>query len=176
MSQDYNPYAPTNEVSEDPFTTAHVGQPPLATRGERFAGAFVDGILNLIAIFAVVAALAFIGINIQADETLTQSVASTVISGLLGFGVFLAIHGYLLATQGRTVGKLLVKTQIVDRETNQIQPFGPLLMKRYVWLWLVTMIPIFGGIVGLIDVLLIFRENRACLHDDVAGTKVIKTG
>ena len=175
MSQDYNPYAPTNEVSDDPFTTAHLGQPPLATRGERFAGAFIDGILNLIAVFAVVAALAFIGINIESDETLTGSVASAVIGGLVGFAVFLALHGYLLATQGRTVGKLLVKTQIVDRDTNQIQPFGPLLLKRYAWLWLVASIPFFGGIVGLIDALLIFRENRACLHDDIAGTKVIKT-
>ena len=103
-----------------------------------------------------------------------SGIVSQVGGGILGIGGFLLINGYLLATQGRTVGKLVMKTRIVSRETGELVPFAPLVLKRYLWLWLLAMIPYIGGVVGLIDSVLIFRANHACLHDDFAGTRVIK--
>ena len=35
------------------------------------------------------------------------------------------------------------------------------------------MIPVIGSFLGLLDVLFIFRQDRRCLHDMVAGTEVI---
>ena len=37
------------------------------------------------------------------------------------------------------------------------------------------MIP-YISIILLIDVLMIFRANKACLHDDIANTKVVADG
>jgi hypothetical protein len=37
----------------------------------------------------------------------------------------------------------------------------------------IAMIPYVGNVIALIDVLMIFRTSRKCLHDDIAGTKVI---
>ena len=34
-------------------------------------------------------------------------------------------------------------------------------------------IPFIGGIIGLVDALMIFGEEHRCLHDHIAGTKVI---
>jgi hypothetical protein len=45
--------------------------------------------------------------------------------------------------------------------------------KRLLPLWLVQMIPVIGSFLGLLDVLFIFRQDRRCLHDMIAGTEVI---
>ena len=34
-------------------------------------------------------------------------------------------------------------------------------------------IPFVGGFIALLDPLLIFRDNRRCLHDDIADTTVV---
>ncbi|WP_197356561.1 RDD family protein [Aureliella helgolandensis] len=168
-----NPYAPTSIDTSIPPSLAvgELGQD--ATRSERFAGAFIDGILQLLLVIpcAVVFGLAM---GALLGDGFLSGIVSQVGGGILGIGGFLLINGYLLATQGRTVGKLVMKTRIVSRETGELVPFAPLVLKRYLWLWLLAMIPYIGGVVGLIDSVLIFRANRACLHDDFAGTRVIK--
>jgi uncharacterized RDD family membrane protein YckC len=35
-------------------------------------------------------------------------------------------------------------------------------------------IPYLGGIYGLVDALFIFRDDRRCVHDHIAGTRVVK--
>ena len=40
-------------------------------------------------------------------------------------------------------------------------------------MWILGQLPLVGGFIGLIDALLIFREEKNCLHDDLAGTRVI---
>ncbi len=169
---DVNPYSPTAEVASDPFGYDASGQ-KLATRGERFLGALIDWIIQLILVLPLAIGLG-IFVGMQMSESRAASLIAELAGGVMGVVIFLAVNGYLLATQGRTVGKMVMKTRIVDRNTNQIQPFWPLILKRYSWLWLLTLIPIVGGIIPLIDALMIFRANIACLHDDVANTKVIK--
>ena len=66
-----------------------------------------------------------------------------------------------------------MKTQIVS-DSGQPLNFGELYLKRYLVIQLLAILPFIGGLIGLIDTLLIFRSSRKCLHDDIAGTKVIK--
>ena len=40
-------------------------------------------------------------------------------------------------------------------------------------MWAISIIPVIGSLVGLIDALLIFRDNRRCLHDNIADTMVV---
>jgi len=40
--------------------------------------------------------------------------------------------------------------------------------------WLIEQVPLFGGLFWIVDVCLIFGEERRCLHDYIAGTKVVR--
>jgi hypothetical protein len=68
---------------------------------------------------------------------------------------------------------MAVGTQIVDAQTGALVPLLPLFLKRNVSMQVLAMIPIVGNFIALIDALMIFRASRKCLHDDIAGTKVI---
>lgn len=83
------------------------------------------------------------------------------------------IQGYLLATRGQTVGKYLVGTQILDERTNKVPGFLGMYCKRYLVFAVAAYIPVVGNIIAIIDALMIFRDNRKCWHDEMAGTKVV---
>jgi uncharacterized RDD family membrane protein YckC len=170
MSNYENPYAPSLGDSLLPDEQYNNGQ--LATLSERFAGAFIDGIIGLAAGFPIGMALG-LGVGAVLGEGLVPNLVVQVLGGLVGIGLFLAIQGYFLATRSQTIGKMALGTKIV-RDNGETIPFGELYTKRYLILQLVSIVPFVGGFVGLIDALLIFRSNRKCLHDDLAGTKVIK--
>jgi uncharacterized RDD family membrane protein YckC len=84
-----------------------------------------------------------------------------------------SIHGQF-TEQLLLYRKRIVGTRIASAETNELIPLIPLIVKRVIAIQVLSMIPYFGSFVNLVDALLIFRENRRCLHDDFAGTKVIK--
>ncbi|TWT82376.1 RDD family protein [Planctomycetes bacterium CA13] len=168
-----NPYAAPSETSDLASDSLYPND--LATRGERFAGALIDGIIMLPVVLGAGMVLGFGMVAAGIDpQSLAFQVLASVIGGLLGVAAFLAINGYLLATKGQTVGKLVMKTQILSDSTNSLVPFGRLVLLRYVPLWIASAIPFIGNFVGIIDGLAIFRENRKCIHDEIAGTKVIK--
>jgi len=59
---------------------------------------------------------------------------------------------------------------------NQILPLGRLLALRTLPVWVAAQVPWVGGLLGIIDVLFIFGKDRCCIHDKIAGTKVINVG
>jgi uncharacterized RDD family membrane protein YckC len=91
---------------------------------------------------------------------------------VVGWLVFLILHSYLLLKRRQTLGKVIVKTRIVDL-TGKIPNFGKLLILRYLILGLVYHIPIIGGLSSFVNGLCIFGKERRCLHDYIAGTRVI---
>jgi hypothetical protein len=66
----------------------------------------------------------------------------------------------------------LVKTKIVDLD-GKLPFFGKIVISRYLFLGLISQLPIIGLITALVDCLLIFGRERRCLHDYLAGTKVV---
>jgi hypothetical protein len=46
--------------------------------------------------------------------------------------------------------------------------------KRFLVISMLGLVPRVGDWVGIVDVLMIFRKDRNCLHDDIAKTRVIK--
>ena len=169
MSDYENPYAPN--LSAPMLGEESIGG-NLATLGDRFAGAFIDGLISLAVGFPLGYFLGRVAVTAFGDARGTQIIVQ-VLGGLLGMGLFLAIQGYFLATRSQTIGKMAVNTKIVS-DSGETLPFGELYVKRYLILQIVSIVPFIGGFLALIDVLFIFRSNRKCLHDDVAGTKVIK--
>jgi uncharacterized RDD family membrane protein YckC len=170
-----NPYAPPQaEVRDAPAAPPTVG--PLATRTLRLAGAIVDS----------VASAAFVVPFLLFTGDWTAAISGELSYGTIslgGFASFTAMQGYLLATRGQTIGKWLVGTRIVRADNDEVPTLARTLGLRYGTLALglpVTLLvlvlalvtPYPNIVVGLIDIALIFRRDRRCLHDLIAGTKV----
>ena len=101
---------------------------------------------------------------------------------LVGLVVFLSLHGFLLVSRGQTIGKFLTGIQIIDHESPRLLGFVRVYIFRYLWtlpiVCLVLLIPgtaddFLLNIVNLIDALLIFGVARRCLHDYIAGSRVV---
>lgn len=161
---DHNPYLPPDP---DAAPTSGV---QLASLASRFTGALIDGLIELMIMLPIMSESGYWE-KAMAGE---QSYLSTVLIALLGFVLFVVIQGYFLANYGQTIGKKLVGTRIVSIHDNKILPFTQLLALRYVPLRLIGLIPLLGVVGGLINVLYIFRPDRRCVHDLIAGSKVIK--
>ncbi len=169
MSNETNPYAAT--------TAGYTMQPTtgdLADRSTRLVAAIVDALIVLPLAIPAGFVLGFLLGSIFGDSFL-GSFLLTIAGGLCGIAIYLAVHGYFLATSSQTIGKKLFKIQIVKDDGSRIE-FTELVLKRLLPVWVISMIPYLGGFLGLVNVLAIFRENRKCVHDEIAGTKVIKIG
>jgi uncharacterized RDD family membrane protein YckC len=170
-----NPYtAPPTLPGSSYLYDGPTGSFPLASRADRFVGAFIDGVIVGIPTLIVGVALG-IGLVLFVDpDSVMFQVAASVLGLVLGMGVFVAIQGYLLAHYGQTIGKRIVKTQILT-DDDKLLPLGRMLLLRYLPLWLLSSIPYnIGFVFPIINALAIFRSSRKCIHDDIAGTKVVK--
>lgn len=153
----YNPYAPPSAAVDtawaNPTPALHQ---PLAERGTRLGAAIVDGMLYVVpAIFA--------GIGFGAE---------LIPLGLLGFvGIFaLAIYQwYLISTTGQSLAKKWMGIRIVMEDGSPVDFVHGVLLRSWVIGVANQIIPFFG----LVDALMIFGEQRRCLHDHIASTKVI---
>ena len=148
--------------------------PELAGRGRRLGAYLIDTIIAGIVLVAVAyfnpGPLGITMLDIMRDP-MTQQMST---AGSIAFVIiFMAINSYLLVTKGQTLGKLALGIRIVDAASNGAATAVKLLGLRYVLVMLVAVIPIIGGLLGLIDFLFIFREDRRCVHDLIAGTKVV---
>lgn len=96
--------------------------------------------------------------------------------GVLSVGVLilLAIQIYLLTTRGQTVGKKLLAIKIVNFDNEANPGFVKAFLLRGLVNGLIGYIPIVGWVYTLVDICFIFRDDRRCLHDLLAGTKVVK--
>jgi uncharacterized RDD family membrane protein YckC len=87
-----------------------------------------------------------------------------------GFVLFAIYQSVIIAQSGQSLGKKLLKVKIV-RPDGSVPGFVQGVLVRY---WLMTTMSAVCNIVGLIDALLIFREDQRTLHDHMAGTNVIQ--
>jgi len=90
----------------------------------------------------------------------------------VSFILFVLIQGYPLLRTGQTWGKKLVGIRIVDLD-GDVPALAPLLVKRYLVGTLLGQVPVLGALYGLTDALFVFRQDRRCIHDLIAGTQVV---
>ena len=152
----------------------------LAGRFTRFCAVFVDGIL----IWVVMGPLMYLTgyFDVLAGGAQPTPALQLVMS-LAGIVSYLAVHGWLLAKKGQTIGKKLAGIQIVDYQTGRLLPMRRVYVYRYLWYLPLTLLCIFIpgttddqliNVVYFIDAVLIFGSERRCLHDYIAGSKVVK--
>lgn len=138
------------------------GRYPLATRTQRFRAAIVDGFFYIIICF-------IFGVAEGASEESPEIGALLILFGLGIGAIFLTIQLTLLFLSGQSIGKKVVGIRIMQMDGNPATS-AQLFLLRGALMWLLNIIPF----VYLIDVLFIFQDSRRCMHDLIAGTKVVQ--
>ncbi len=162
-----NPYAtPRAPVVRESYST--VGSEALASRGARLAASLIDGLAALVILLPALATMFFV----NTDSGLSAvAILFAVASGIafLGFAIY---QLSMVVRQGQTLGKKTMNIRIVNYSDGQVPSAGRLIGMRYVLnSFLGRIIPFYA----VIDVLLIFGSERRCIHDYLAGTKVVET-
>jgi uncharacterized RDD family membrane protein YckC len=163
---DFNPYRPPLSNLSVPSDAAQT----LAGRGQRLGAAIVDGIVMLPVMLPV---MYLMGMFTYAGSGVEPPIALVLLVAVIGFVVFVGINYIPLSRNGQTVGKKVLGIRIADMQGNK-PDMVTLLAKRYLPVQSVSQVPFIGGIAGLIDTLFIFRKDRRCVHDLVAGTQVLR--
>ncbi len=163
-----------NEVPQPQVSTAKTEAQTvvLAEPLERLFAALLDGVCVMIAMIPFV--LISNGLKWLSNQGLGFLIYSIVL-GIVGFGVFIGINYKFLVGSGQTIGKKVFKMKVVDMQGRQTTLKGHLL-KRYAFHLLLPLVPKIGQIAAFVNALFIFRQNRRCVHDLVAGTQVVKLG
>lgn len=152
---------------------------PLAGLGLRFTGALIDGVLQMLCWLPM--SLPFGRALREQIETGQLSLPSMIATyneyfprALPYLGALILAQACLLSFRGQSIGKLVVRTQIVRTRTNERAGFLRAYLLRGFLPWLVEQIPLLGKLFWLVDTCFIFGDQRRCLHDLIADTKVVK--
>jgi uncharacterized RDD family membrane protein YckC len=168
---------------------AHASAPSLASRGSRLLARVIDAGLALLAFapgmiwfFSALAAMestnGISSVQVTALETTSGTDAVSSSASSLGGAILLTIvlvlgllivQTILLSTRGQTLGKKFVGVRIVRSDGSEPGFVHAVLLRAIV----MGMIDGIVGVTALINPLLIFREDRRCLHDLIADTRVI---
>lgn len=171
--QPLNPYAPPQAGIISSRQAA--GGLELATPVDRLVARILDGVITIP--FAVPL---MIGVGMMAprsdDAPLNPSPLSLAligVSSLLLVGL-LVYNLVLLAKRGQTLGKKWMSVRIVTHPDGA-NPGGvkTILLRGFVN-GLIGMVPFLGFFYSITDICFIFREDRRCIHDLIAGTQVVK--
>ena len=161
-------YAPPRAEVEDVRPDADGLE--LATRTRRFWAAMID-----VAIATVVLVLAafFSPWNPWADLENASQWRPEPLNTVITFAIFLALHGWLLAWRGQTLGKAMLGIRIIRSDGGAASAWR-LLGIRYGVGYGLMVIPAIGQVFAFIDALFIFGERRRCVHDRMADTIVVR--
>jgi uncharacterized RDD family membrane protein YckC len=158
------------------------GTNELAGRWHRLGGAILDGVAILIISMPVTmlasnmwfpGAMDFSGSFKDSLFSMGKNHLFELASLGISLGAFLLLNGYLLIRDGQSIGKKIIGMKIVNLD-GDIPPVKNIILLRHIVFMLITHIPVIGVLIWLADVLFIFRGDRRCLHDKLAGTRVIK--
>lgn len=139
---------------------------PLAGRWRRLGAQLID-IAIVLVVFIPIQALRG---AIPAENPMALSYRAVAIA--IALGVWVMVNGFYLSKYGQTLGKRLLKVQIV-RSSGQPASFVRLAVVRYLLFGVLGNIPVGGPFIGLADHVFIFRPEKRCLHDLLADTVVV---
>lgn len=152
---------------------------PDASKWVRFIGYVVDNLLLILSAWLGLQAvvwLSALGFGFENPiHTLRMNELPEVdVLLLLGTipAAFVAIQWTLLATSGQTLTKKMLMIRIVT-DNGQVLGFLRAIILRN-WIPLsISAVPIVGSFFRLIDPAFLVFNNRKCIHDYIAGTRVV---
>ena len=159
--------------NDNPYTTPEAdlsapleGGVVLAGRWARLFGALVDAIITA----AVMLPLMYFIVP-SAFEDAWTSWSDALLVLVLNSLVFLGVNGYLLHNRGQSVGKFLLRTQIIAADSEYLLPLQRIFLYRWLPIIFISQIP-FINLLTIVNVLFIFGDDKRCVHDHIAGTRV----
>lgn len=152
----------------------------LAGRGVRLLARILDGLIGavpmwILAAFTIPSFLASIQAAkdsgaLDAPGYVPPFPGTLILYGFLWFLIFSIIQLVYLTTRGQTLGKMICKVKIVLFADGKNGGFVPNVLLRAIVNTLIGIVPFYG----IVDIFFIFREDRRCIHDLIAGTTVVK--
>ena len=121
----------------------------LAGRGSRLGAAIIDLVIYLVPYLVLVRLSPILSVIVIAATFVYQM--------------------YLLSRDGQTLGKKMVGIRIVKVNTGLNGGFVANVLVRGIFNGVLGFIPFYS----LVDILFIFRGDRRCIHDLIAGTRVV---
>ena len=111
--------------------------------------------------------------NMKDARNMEMGVAIGIGVGVLCFIGVVAWNCVLLHRRGQTIAKKLLGIRVVRKDGSRCG-LTRIFFARYLPVTVLGLIPFVGGLVSLVDALLIFRDDRRCLHDEIADTIVVR--
>jgi uncharacterized RDD family membrane protein YckC len=188
-----DPAAAPPVISTSVAATAEVaGGPELADRGRRFFARLIDWVIEFVCAIpgAMILGPEFLKVIVMAgqgqqpdleDLDMQRLALGAVVLGVAWLAL-LIVQVWLLATRGQSIGKRIIGVRIVRYLDNGHAGLV------HAWLLREAVFTAIGFVLGLIpfvgpflfrpafhltDWCFIFRDDRRCLHDLMAGTKVV---
>lgn len=142
-------------------------QDELAGRDQRLMAAITDGLLQLVsAALGLALASQFFGFSV--GDTRSPVVLQLIVySATLPVSI---LQWYLVATRGQSVGKILQRIRVERMDGRPVGFKHGVLLRS----WVIGVGAILFGCIRIFDYVLIFRDDRRCVHDWLADTKVVK--
>ena len=165
--------------------------PQLAERGSRLVARLIDWVLSTLSLAPgammmsgefmklLTAAMRGEPMDFQSVDATRLAAGSAVLLG--GWLFLLVIQVVLITTRGQSIGKLALRLRVVKLDGSPAGIVHGWMLREAV----MTIIGMFVGFVPMLGVVLrlgfhgtdwcmIFRQDQRCLHDLIAGTKVVK--
>lgn len=144
------------------------GEHMLATRGARLGAVLIDSVAGVVVFFFVFVFLVVVLALAEITWIEDEDERGVIVSLVLGCVAWFVLQIPLLV-KGQTFGKRLVGIRVVDASTGVPVSFARLVFLRGVSTLVMSNLPF----IGLLDTLFIFGKEQRCIHDRIAGTKVV---
>ncbi|OAM91718.1 RDD family protein [Termitidicoccus mucosus] len=164
------------------FNGAHSSRPPvgvtslpivqhdgvrIALPADRIMAALVDGLMWMLSLLPLWFCLT---LYFSGAVTNWASLKWAVLFPFATAISCLVIQGWMQAARGQSIGKSLLRLRIVPSTSDDEPPgFVTGVIVRWLLMWLFYLFPV----VALVDFFFLFRDDRRCLHDHLADTRVI---
>jgi uncharacterized RDD family membrane protein YckC len=168
-----NPYRPPAAAVAE---TGSAG-PGLAGRGERLGAAILDGLIFAVLVYSPLLFAGFPSLMtaIATRQPLVWAAGMLVGASVAGamFVIWVVVTIIFVSRNGQTIAKKLIGIKVIRKDGSKAG-LGRIFWLRNMINIVIAMIPIFGGLYGLVDALFIFGDARQCLHDKIADTIVVR--
>ncbi|PTR32919.1 putative RDD family membrane protein YckC [Luteibacter sp. OK325] len=141
-----------------------------ATRGSRLGAVLIDSVI-LFALVLVTALAAGLGRGV--GKGLVPALPGVIVFGIFGLALLIG-NIVLLSRFGQTLGKRAMGIAIVRTDGSRCDLWRILVLRIFL-VRVIAFVPFVGVIFSLVDMLVIFGEERRCIHDYMADTIVVHT-
>jgi uncharacterized RDD family membrane protein YckC len=158
----------------------------LADRGMRLLAKILDEVCSMICALpgAAILGVTFLRTFIQSmnnggggdlpDLDMSRAAAGFAVLGL-GLLALAIVQIWLISTRGQSIGKIVFGIRIVRHEDGTLPGFVHGWLLRSLVPAIIGMVPMgLGLIFSIVDACFIFRADKRCIHDLIAGTRVVK--